>query len=78
MIDHTPPNPAQPGPTEAERRTWLIGADSPGGCFSPCHGSTLGGAGRVCRGKPAPTSLEVPPHRQVGAGRRVTGGDDAA
>ena len=78
MIDHTPPNPAQPGPMDAERRTWLIGADWPGGYLSPCHGSTLGGAGRVYRSIPAPTSLEVPPHRQVGASRRVTGEDEAA
>ncbi len=38
-------------------------ADWPGGFFCPCHGSTFDGAGRVFKNKPAPTNLEVPPHR---------------
>jgi ubiquinol-cytochrome c reductase iron-sulfur subunit len=38
-------------------------ADWPGGFFCPCHGSTFDGAGRVFKNKPAPTNLEIPPHR---------------
>jgi ubiquinol-cytochrome c reductase iron-sulfur subunit len=41
--------------------------DWPGGFLCPCHGSTFDGAGRVFKNKPAPTNLEVPPHRYSGA-----------
>jgi ubiquinol-cytochrome c reductase iron-sulfur subunit len=51
-------------------------ADWPGGFFCPCHGSTFDGAGRAYKNKPAPTNLEVPPHRYVGATRLVIGEDD--
>ncbi len=34
-----------------------------GGFFCPCHGSKFDLAGRVYKGVPAPTNLEVPPHR---------------
>ena len=40
-----------------------LAADWPGGFFCPCHGSTFDLAGRVYRNKPAPSNLEVPPHR---------------
>mgnify|MGYP003428815641 FL=1 len=53
-----------------------IAADWPGGFFCPCHGSTFDLAGRVFRNKPAPTNLEVPPHRYVGATRLLIGEDD--
>ncbi len=53
-------------------------ADWPGGFFCPCHGSTFDGAGRVFKNKPAPTNLEIPPHRYAGASRIVIGQDDAA
>ena len=33
-----------------------------GGFFCPCHGSMFDLAGRVFRGVPAPTNLQVPPH----------------
>lgn len=36
-----------------------------GGFFCPCHGSWFDLAGRVFSGVPAPTNLEVPPHRYV-------------
>lgn len=36
-----------------------------GGFFCPCHGSWFDLAGRVYSGVPAPTNLEVPPHRYV-------------
>jgi ubiquinol-cytochrome c reductase iron-sulfur subunit len=55
-----------------------VPSDWPGGFFCPCHGSTFDGAGRVYRNKPAPTNLEVPPHRYVGASRLVIGDDDDA
>ncbi len=34
-----------------------------GGFFCPCHGSKFDLAGRVLKGVPAPTNLEVPPHK---------------
>ncbi len=52
-------------------------ADWPGGFFCPCHGSTFDGAGRVFKNKPAPTNLEVPPHRYA-SDTRILIGEDAA
>jgi ubiquinol-cytochrome c reductase iron-sulfur subunit len=52
-------------------------ADWPGGFFCPCHGSTFDGAGRVYKNKPAPTNLEIPPHRYV-SDTRILIGDDSA
>lgn len=40
-----------------------LGADWKGGFFCPCHGSWFDLAGRVYKGVPAPTNLEVPPYR---------------
>lgn len=54
-----------------------VGADWPGGFFCPCHGSTFDGAGRVYRNKPAPTNLDVPPHRYLDAGRLLIGDEPA-
>ena len=42
-----------------------LGADWQGGFFCPCHGSKFDLAGRVYAGVPAPTNLEVPPHRFI-------------
>jgi ubiquinol-cytochrome c reductase iron-sulfur subunit len=42
-----------------------LGADWKGGFFCPCHGSRFDLAGRVYSGVPAPTNLEVPPHRYL-------------
>lgn len=39
-----------------------MGEDWPGGFFCPCHGSIFDLSGRVFRGQPAPTNLEVPPY----------------
>lgn len=42
-----------------------LGADWKGGFFCPCHGSRFDLAGRVYSGVPAPTNLEIPPHRYL-------------
>jgi ubiquinol-cytochrome c reductase iron-sulfur subunit len=55
-----------------------VGADWKGGFFCPCHGSTFDLAGRVFRNKPAPTNLEVPPHRYLADNRLLIGEDGTA
>lgn len=42
-----------------------LGNDWKGGFFCPCHGSGFDLAGRVNQGVPAPTNLEIPPHRYI-------------
>ncbi len=42
-----------------------VGADWQGGFFCPCHGSRFDLAGRVFQSVPAPTNLEIPPHRYL-------------
>ncbi len=42
-----------------------LGADWKGGFFCPCHGSKFDISGRVYKGVPAPTNMEVPPHRYL-------------
>ena len=42
-----------------------LGNDWKGGFFCPCHGSWFDLAGRVYRGVPAPTNLEIPPYRYI-------------
>jgi ubiquinol-cytochrome c reductase iron-sulfur subunit len=37
----------------------------PGGFFCPCHGSSFDLAGRVFKGVPAPTNLEIPPYQYL-------------
>lgn len=39
-----------------------LGEDWQGGFFCPCHGSKFDLSGRVYKGVPAPTNLEVPPY----------------
>jgi ubiquinol-cytochrome c reductase iron-sulfur subunit len=41
-----------------------MAADWPGGFICPCHGTLFDLAGRVLAG-PAPTSLEIPPHKYI-------------
>ncbi len=53
-----------------------VGADWPGGFFCPCHGSTFDLAGRVFKNKPAPTNLEVPPHRYLADSKLLIGEDE--
>lgn len=49
-----------------------------GGFFCPCHGSKFDLAGRVFKGVPAPTNLEVPPHSYDGDAILVIGVDQEA
>lgn len=55
-----------------------VSADWPGGFLCPCHGSTFDLAGRVFKSKPAPTNLEVPPHKYLSDARLLIGADDSA
>ncbi|MBS3952302.1 MAG: ubiquinol-cytochrome c reductase iron-sulfur subunit [Methylomicrobium sp.] len=52
-----------------------LGNDWKGGFFCPCHGSWFDLAGRVYRGVPAPTNLEIPPHRYVNDSLIIIGED---
>ena len=55
-----------------------VGADWQGGFFCPCHGSTFDLAGRVFKNVPAPSNLEVPPHKYLTDGKLLIGEDNAA
>ncbi|MCB1886751.1 MAG: ubiquinol-cytochrome c reductase iron-sulfur subunit [Rhodocyclaceae bacterium] len=55
-----------------------LGADWPGGFLCPCHGSTFDLAGRVYKSKPAPTNLEVPPHKYLTDATLLIGDDGTA
>jgi len=46
--------------------------------YCPCHGSKFDLAGRVYRGSPAPTNLEIPPHRYLSPEVVLIGGDGTA
>jgi ubiquinol-cytochrome c reductase iron-sulfur subunit len=50
-----------------------LGEKWKGGFFCPCHGSWFDLAGRVYRGVPAPTNLEIPPYRYVSDTQLVIG-----
>lgn len=52
-----------------------MGADWTGGFYCACHGSKFDLAGRVYKGSPAPTNLEVPPYAFLSEGRIVIGED---
>ena len=52
-----------------------VPSDWQGGFFCPCHGSTFDLAGRVFKNKPAPTNLEIPPHRYLSDTRLLIGED---
>lgn len=47
-----------------------------GGFFCPCHGSKFDLAGRVYKGVPAPTNLEVPPYSFEGDNVVIIGVDE--
>ncbi|MBX2837028.1 MAG: ubiquinol-cytochrome c reductase iron-sulfur subunit [Gammaproteobacteria bacterium] len=55
-----------------------LGSDWQGGFFCPCHGSKFDMAGRVVKGVPAPTNLEVPPYNFVNDNLIVVGVDSGA
>ncbi|TCJ25095.1 ubiquinol-cytochrome c reductase iron-sulfur subunit [Halomonas sp. GDM18] len=55
-----------------------LGADWPGGYLCACHGSKFDLAGRVFTGVPAPSNLEVPPHRYESEQVLVVGVDEEA
>ena len=52
-----------------------MGADWGGGFYCPCHGSKFDLAGRVYKGSPAPTNLEVPPYTYASDSTLVIGED---
>jgi ubiquinol-cytochrome c reductase iron-sulfur subunit len=52
-----------------------MGSDWAGGFYCPCHGSKFDLAGRVFRGAPAPTNLEVPPYTFVSENTLLIGED---
>ncbi|HQW38365.1 MAG TPA: ubiquinol-cytochrome c reductase iron-sulfur subunit, partial [Usitatibacteraceae bacterium] len=47
----------------------------PGGYYCPCHNSRFDLAARVYKGAPAPTNLEIPPHKYLSDARIVVGED---
>ncbi len=55
-----------------------LGPDWLGGFFCACHGSFFDLAGRVYRGVPAPTNLEVPPHHYLSEHVILVGEDGEA
>ena len=52
-----------------------LGGSWKGGFFCPCHGSRFDMAGRVYKGVPAPTNLDVPPHFYMTDTRILVGAD---
>ncbi|MBT0960634.1 ubiquinol-cytochrome c reductase iron-sulfur subunit [Denitromonas iodatirespirans] len=55
-----------------------LGDDWPGGFLCPCHGSTFDLAARVYAGKPAPTNLDIPPHKYLADTKILIGEDGTA
>lgn len=52
-----------------------LGPEWKGGFFCPCHGSRFDLAGRVYKGVPAPSNLEIPPYRYLSDSRIEIGKD---
>ncbi len=52
-----------------------MGANWGGGFYCPCHGSKFDFAGRVYKGVPAPTNLEVPPYTYLSDSKILIGDD---
>ena len=55
-----------------------LGDDWIGGFFCPCHGSKFDMAGRVFSGVPAPTNLQVPPHKYLSDSLVIIGEEETA
>jgi ubiquinol-cytochrome c reductase iron-sulfur subunit len=55
-----------------------LGAEWPGGWFCPCHGSRFDLAARVFNGSPAPSNLEVPPHKYLSETKVLIGEHQSA
>ena len=68
----SPSDKFQAGPQPSLPDDWQ------GGFLCPCHGSTFDLAGRVFKDKPAPTNLEIPPHRWLGPLRLLIGSSEPA
>jgi len=47
-----------------------------GGFFCPCHGSKFDMAGRVIKGVPAPSNMEVPPYMYEDSNQLIVGVDE--
>ena len=62
-------------PSEKFKPSDAIEPDWQGGFLCPCHGSTFDLAGRVYKSKPAPTNLEIPPHKYLSDARILIGDD---
>lgn len=56
--------------SESQDENWM------GGYYCPCHKSKFDLAGRVFKSVPAPTNLEVPPHKYIGANTLVIGAEN--
>ncbi len=54
-----------------------LGKDWKGGFYCPCHGSSFDLAGRVYKGVPAPTNLEIPPYKYLSDTRILVGEEQA-
>lgn len=54
------------------------GTNDPNGFLCACHGSAFDYAGRVFKGSPAPTNLEIPNHHFVDTATLVVGEDAKA
>ena len=55
----SPSDKLKPGNAEGMLEDWV------GGFLCPCHGSLFDLAGRVFKNQPAPTNLDIPPHRYL-------------
>ncbi|GHU11322.1 ubiquinol-cytochrome c reductase iron-sulfur subunit [Betaproteobacteria bacterium] len=65
----SPSSKFKPGAEEGMTADWK------GGFLCPCHGSTFDLSGRVFKNKPAPTNLDIPPHRYLSDTRILIGED---
>lgn len=52
-----------------------LGPSWKGGFYCPCHGSKFDLAARVYKGVPAPSNLEIPPHKYLSDTRLLVGDD---